>query len=31
VIGGKVVDQALFVRERGRGSFVGRPVVHGRW
>jgi len=36
VVGGKVVDQALFVREGPAGpdgspGFVGRPVVHGRW
>jgi proteasome lid subunit RPN8/RPN11 len=45
VVGGKVVDQALFVRENAKpsgssdakpsgssdASFVGRPVVHGRW
>jgi proteasome lid subunit RPN8/RPN11 len=33
VVGGKVVDQALFVRETASAArgFVGRPVVHGRW
>ncbi|MEB2343623.1 MAG: Mov34/MPN/PAD-1 family protein [Deltaproteobacteria bacterium] len=33
VIGGKVVDQALFVREPGApgAGFSGRLVVHGRW
>jgi proteasome lid subunit RPN8/RPN11 len=33
VMGGKVVDQALFQREAaGAGSsFIGRSVVHGRW
>lgn len=33
VMGGKVVDQALFQREDGRegAGFLGRPVVHGRW
>lgn len=29
VIGGKVVDQALYRREPGGRAFVGRPVVHG--
>ena len=33
VMGGKVVDQALFVRTDARpgASFVGLPVTHGRW
>jgi adenylyltransferase/sulfurtransferase len=30
VIGGKVVDQALFRREPGGGRFVGRAVTHVR-
>jgi proteasome lid subunit RPN8/RPN11 len=29
VVGGKVVDQAVFRREPGALRFVGRPVVHG--
>jgi proteasome lid subunit RPN8/RPN11 len=33
VLGGKVVDQALFERTEPRqgAGFVGRPVVHGPW
>lgn len=33
VMGGKVIDQALFERADAHvgTSFVGRPVVHGRW